>query len=384
MISHRDNGRHFNSVAWTVCALICLFGLSNNGVKAQESGVLHTVENSAIPGALPFELLAVNKDNSEVSQVSATDAKVSLGSVTLVKQEPAQLLSQIREITGSHNFRLDGDLVEFLFRVNNAPDLVSLAQKPTVLVPTAEIGSADIRARIEGGDQLVVVLDRKLKDDLRNELEAFRKATQELGAMAGSNAVLAQQIGAMRPLSEAWANALDARQRPFSIQSLEDLNEQYKTLNELILRFSRGEKLEDTALATAEDIFTDGQYQASFLSETLGSTLNPAGGTRMAMNVEVRLWGDLAMTKPQRGITIFYSKPYLTNPSQFRRAGLSSPVTFSAMYGMYCVWAEEPVGTVVTEIAMLEPPNHFDEQAPPVDLIYLGKKAQKSPNRCQQ
>lgn len=355
-----------------------------SGAKAQETGVLHTVETDAYPEGLSFELLAVSKDNAEVRQVSAIDAKVNLASVALVKQEPAELLSQIREIMDRRNFRLDGDLVEFLFRVNNSPDLIGLTQRPIVLVPNAEISSSEIRGRIESGDKLVIVLDRKLKDNLRNEVATFEKASQELGALTNSNPQLAQRIGAMRPLSEAWANALDARERPFSIQSLEDLKEQFKTLNEMMLRFSRGEKLQDTALATAEDILADGQYQSRFLSETLGSTTRPAGGTRMEMDLEVRLWGDLKMTKPQSGITIFYSKPYLTNPNQFRRAGLSSPVRFSAMYGMYCIWAEEPVGTVVTEIAMLEPPSHFGEQAPPLNLIYLGKRAQNSPNRCQQ
>ncbi|WP_192384049.1 hypothetical protein [Mesorhizobium silamurunense] len=346
--------------------------------------MLHTIKEVAYPEGLSFELLAVSKDNAAVRQVSPADATVSLASMDLVKQEPAELLSQIRQIMDSRNFRLDGDLVEFLFRVNNSPDLVGLTQKPIVLFPNAEINSSDIRARIESGDKLVIVLDRNLKDDLRNELATFEKGSKELGAMANSNPQLAQRIGAMRPLSEAWTNALDARQRPFSIQSLEDLKEQFKTLNEMMLRFSRGEQLQDTALATAEDILADGQYQSSFLRETLGSTTKPAGGTRMEMDVEVRLWGDLKMTKPQPGITIFYSKPYLTNPNQFRRAGLSSPVTFSAMYGMYCIWAEDPVGTVVTEIAMLEPPSHFGEQAPPLDLIYVGKRAKKSPNRCQQ
>ncbi|QPB24205.1 hypothetical protein [Rhizobium sp. 007] len=376
------NIRH--SLLWGFVLLLwlCVAGLGSDGPKAQEPSVLHTVESADFPSGLPFELLAVNKDNSDIGQVTAADAKVGLASVALSKQEPATFLSEIGQSVAERHFRLDGDLIEFLFRVNGSSDLVGLAQKPSLLVPTADITNADTKARIERGDQLVVFLDRNLKNDFRNALDEFDKRIQELDGKS-IDPSLAQNFAAMKPISQAWMNALDARQRPFSVQSLEGLSQQFETLNGIVSRVFDGNAVA-TDLATAADIAADGQYQASFLGETLGSTASPAGGTRMEMKIEVRLWGDLAMTRPQRGITIFYSKPYQTKPQQFRRAGLSSPVTFAAMYGIYCVWAEEPVGTIVSEVAMWEPPNHFDEQAPPLDLIYLGKRAQKSPNRCQQ
>ncbi|MEX2697099.1 hypothetical protein [Rhizobium mongolense] len=340
------------------------------------------METANVPAGLPFELLTANKDNTEIGQVMTADANVGLASVALTRQEPAAFLSEIGERAAERHFRLDGDLIEFLFRVNGSSDLVELAQKPSLLIPTADNASDDVKARMERGDQLVIFLDRELKDELRNALDLFNQQAPEAGRNINDPA-LAQNVAAMKPISQAWVNALDARQRPFSIQSLEGLSQQFETLNGIVSRVLRG-NASATDAQTAASIALDGQYQASFLGETLGSSANPAGGTRMEMKIEVRLWGDLAMTRPQRGITIFYSKPYQTNPDQFRRAGLSSPVTFSAMYGIYCVWAEEPVGSLVTEVAMWEPPNHFDDQAPPLDLIYLGKRAQKSPNRCQQ
>ncbi|WP_104840069.1 hypothetical protein [Sinorhizobium fredii] len=350
--------------------------------RAQEPDVLHRVESAEVPNGLSFELLAANKDNSDIGQVTVADATVGLASVFLAKQEPATFLSQIGQTVAERHFRLDGDLIELLFRANASSDLLELAQKPRLLIPTADIHNADIRARIEAGDQLVVYLDRKLKNELRNALDLFDKQALEIGGNIKEPS-MAKSVAAMKPISQAWVNALDARQRPFSIQSLEGLSQQFDTLNEIVSRILEG-SASAIDVATAADIAADGQYQARFLGETLGSSANPAGGTRMEMKIEVRLWGDLAMTRPQRGITIFYSKPYQTNPQQFRRAGLSSPVTFSAMYGIYCIWAEEPVGSIVSEVAMWEPPNHFDEQAPPLDLIYLGKRAQRAPNRCQQ
>ncbi|WFU92160.1 hypothetical protein QA644_33745 (plasmid) [Rhizobium sp. CC1099] len=373
---------HWLLPGWVLLFALFASGLGLDGPKAQESGAFHTVEGADVPDGLLFELLAANKDNSDVGQVMTVDAKLGLASVALTKREPAGFLFEIGQTVAERHFRLDGDLIEFLFRVNGSEDLVGLAQKPSLLVPTADIGNADVKERIERGDQLVVFLDRKLKNQLRDGLDLFDKRTQDLGGNI-SPPSLAESLAAMKPISQAWMNALDARQMPFSIQSLEGLSQQFATLNEIVSRILGGSASVND-VETAADIAADGRYQASFLGETLGSSANPAGGTRMEMKIEVRLWADLPMTRPQSGITIFYSKPYQTDPRQFRRAGLSSPVNFSAMYGIYCIWAEEPVGTIVSEVAMWQPPNHFDDDAQPLDLIYLGKRAQKSPNRCQQ